>query len=234
METWIAVIPAHIISDTTLSSSAKVVYGAISSFTANGKKPGFPSLAEIAKRAGLSVRTVPRLISQVSQAGHIKIRPRAHGRSHVYELSAPKCDDIEKSQRIPASNLNARMSTRSIKRIEKRNSTHFPEQAEALYTYYATNVRPGPRTVTLKFITKLLTQHGFEELMATVAAYMASREWHTDMEFRFAAHNFFGKREYFRDYLKQQSDHRPAELPPKALTPAELEIWQKLIDAGQD
>jgi hypothetical protein len=117
---WLAVIPAAVVSDRKLSSSAKVVYAAIASYTANGTKECFPSHAAIAERAGMGMRSISRPIHELARAGYIEVTRRGKRQSNLYEVTTLKSDITEKCNHIPAGGDNAEMRTPLI-RIPNKN-----------------------------------------------------------------------------------------------------------------
>jgi hypothetical protein len=84
-------IPARLIQDKALPSSAKIMYGVLRCFCiGNQHDTCDPSMTEIAEIANVLVTNVPKTIKLLEQRGYIEVARQGHGISNRYTLLKEK------------------------------------------------------------------------------------------------------------------------------------------------
>jgi len=179
---YYAVIPAHVLRDTRISASAKLLYGEIS-VRCNEKGYCWATNRALADDLRLGERTVTRLVSELERAGAVRIdvvgaadtkgnRERRIFLSEAPKISIAKIGDtanfgdtrLDKNGEtvtIPSC-VTSNVTLVNNKRImQKKQKTGFsipdwkPERFIAFWNFYRTNVRGDARGAAVRAWDKL-------------------------------------------------------------------------------
>ncbi len=91
-------IPNFIIRHTKLTTKAKLVFAAITSYAYGNKTTAFPGQETVAKDLGMSIKTVQRGLDELEKEGFMLIIRRGQGKTNVYvaNIKSVKDDTIGK------------------------------------------------------------------------------------------------------------------------------------------
>jgi ABC-type ATPase with predicted acetyltransferase domain len=79
-------VPMDVIRDSRLTSTAKILYGVVRSFTVSRHRHYNPTLHQISMRSNIGSVVVIRTIKGLAKAGYIRIHKDDGGRRNRYEF----------------------------------------------------------------------------------------------------------------------------------------------------